>query len=60
MLSNVFYYDILNMEISEGVKLISLANDPALLSVSQTSDTLAIMVDSTMDAIDAWKCNYIL
>lgn len=58
MLLNVFYDDILIMDISEEVKLISLVNDPALLSVSQTSETLVRVVDSIMDAIDAWKCNY--
>lgn len=58
MLSNVFYDDILIMDISEEVKLISLANNSALVSVSQTSDTLAKMFDSMIEAIDSWKGNY--
>jgi len=58
MLSNIFYDNILNMDISKEVQLISLANDLDLLSVAQQSDTLARMVDSMMDAIDAWKGNY--
>jgi len=51
---NVFYDDILRMDVPEGVQLVGFADDLALLAVGETSDTLEEVVNTTLDAIDGW------
>ncbi|KAL4134845.1 hypothetical protein QTP88_006546 [Uroleucon formosanum] len=51
---NVFYDDILRMDVPEGVQLVGFADDLALLAVGETSDTLEEVVNPTLDAIDGW------
>jgi len=51
---NVFYDEILRMDVPEGVLLVRFADDLALLAAAQTLDALAGMVNPTLEAIDAW------
>ncbi|KAL4121985.1 hypothetical protein QTP88_014400 [Uroleucon formosanum] len=53
-LCNVFYDDILRMDVPEGVQLVGFADDLALLAVGETSDTLEEVINPTLDAIDGW------
>jgi len=55
---NLFYDEMLNMEVPEGVQLVGFANDLAVLAVARTSKDLEAAVNPTLSKVDAWTSSH--
>lgn len=55
---NVFYDDLLKLEVPPGVQLVAFADDLTLIAVGRTLAALKFLVNTVLAAVDAWTSNH--
>jgi len=58
ILWNVFYDDLLRVEVPEGVQFLSFADDIAVLAVARTAQGLEAVVNPTLATINEWMVRH--